>query len=76
MLSPYAILRRMSTVKEIESAVARLSSKDLAQFRQWFAEFDAAEWDKEFEEDVTAGRLDKLAERAIKEYGAGRCTKL
>ena len=66
----------MSTVKEIESAVVRLSAKELAQFRQWFAEFDAAEWDKEFEEDVKAGRLDKVAEHAIKEYRAGRCTKL
>ena len=76
MRLPCVILRRMSTVKEIESAVAQLSAKELAKFRQWFAEFDAAEWDKEFEEDVKAGRLDKLAEQAIKEYRAGRCTKL
>ena len=26
-------------------------------FRVWFAEFDAEVWDRQFEEDVAAGRL-------------------
>lgn len=51
----------MSTVKEIETAVSKLSREDLSAFRAWFAEFNAAEWDKQFEQDVAAGRLDALA---------------
>ena len=31
----------MAGVKEIEEAVLRLSSEELAEFRAWFAEFDA-----------------------------------
>jgi hypothetical protein len=66
----------MSTVQEIESAVRQLSSQDLAAFRAWFAEFDARAWDRQFEEDVAAGRLDKLAQEAIEDLRAGRCTDL
>jgi hypothetical protein len=57
----------MSTVKEIESAVSQLSPEELSAFRTWFSEFDAAVWDKQFEQDVKAGRLDKLADEALKD---------
>ncbi len=45
-------------------------------FRQWFAERDAAEWDRQFEADVAAGRLDSLGEEALKDLREGRCTDL
>ena len=32
----------------------------------WFFDFDTAAWDKQFEEDVAAGRLDALADEAIR----------
>ena len=66
----------MSTIQEIETAVARLNASELAAFRDWFAQFDASEWDQQLEEDVAAGRLDKLAEEAIAEFRAGNCTDL
>ena len=55
----------MSTVKEIESAVSKLSRAELQSFRSWFQEFDAEAWDKQFEQDVRAGRLDALADEAL-----------
>lgn len=66
----------MSTVAEIEKAVERLADTDLAVFRAWFAEFDADTWDRQFEADVAAGRLDALADEAIADLRAGRCTDL
>jgi hypothetical protein len=66
----------MSTIKEIESAVSKLSREELSAFRSWFTEFDAAAWDKQFEEDVRAGRLDKLADEALEDLRAGRCKDL
>jgi hypothetical protein len=66
----------MSTVQEIEKAVRQLTAEDLAAFRSWFAEFDAGEWDRQFEEDVAAGKLDKLAEEALQDLREGRCTEL
>jgi hypothetical protein len=64
----------MSTLEQIENAVRRLSPKDLADFRAWFAELDADAWDRQIEEDVAAGRLDALAEEALDDLRKGRCT--
>jgi hypothetical protein len=58
----------MSTVQEIKDAVQQLPPDELAAFRAWFAEFDAAAWDRQFEADVAAGRLEKLADEALTEY--------
>jgi hypothetical protein len=66
----------MSTVKEIKEAVRQLSPEDLAAFRAWFVEFDANVWDRQFEKDVAAGRLDQLAEEALQDLREGRCTDL
>ena len=66
----------MSTAEEIESAVSGLSPEELSRFRTWFDQFDAESWDRQFEEDVAAGRLDRLADQAIEDYRAGRCTEL
>jgi hypothetical protein len=66
----------MSTAREIEHAVSQLSSEELAAFRAWFTEFDAALWDRQIEEDVTAGRLDELAEEALRDFQEGRCTDI
>lgn len=60
------------SVQEIEQAVSRLPAKELALFRRWFQEFDAQLWDEQFEQDVKAGKLDKLAERATAECQAGK----
>ena len=66
----------MSTVQDIQEAVSQLPQQDLAAFRIWFAEFDAALWDRQFEEDVTAGRLDQFSDEALKDLREGRCTDL
>jgi hypothetical protein len=66
----------MSNIRDIEQAVRNLSSKELARFRKWFAQFDAARWDQQFESDVAAGRLDALAKEALEDLRKGRCTDL
>ena len=66
----------MIKVNEIEKAVADLPAKDLSEFRSWFHKFDAAKWDKQFEDDVRSGKLDRLAQNAVKDFSKGRCKAL
>lgn len=66
----------MSSVQEIESAVSKLTQRELAAFRKWFVEFDAEAWDRQFERDVAGGRLDALAEEALGDLREGRTTEL
>ena len=66
----------MSRIDEIERAVRELSPGDLREFRRWFREFEAALWDRQFEEDVAAGRLDALADEALADLREGRTRPL
>jgi len=66
----------MTTVQEIEKAVQHLPERKLYSFRSWFEEFDACAWDKQFEQDVQAGRLDELADQAVKDLKANKCARL
>ncbi len=66
----------MATLKEIESQVAQLHSSALSEFRDWFIRFDADAWDKQFEQDVQAGKLDSLADKSLAEFKAGNCRKI
>ena len=65
----------MSKIEELEQKVQALSPEELAQFREWFLEFDWAVWDRQLERDVRAGKLDALAEKALRDHAAGK-TKL
>jgi hypothetical protein len=66
----------MSRIEAIEQEVRRLSAQELADFRQWFARFDAEAWDRQLEADVAAGKLDALAEKALRDHKAGRSREL
>ena len=66
----------MTKVEKIEQEVRQLSEHELATFREWFSEFDSASWDRKFESDAAAGRLDKLADTALADHAAGRSRKL
>jgi hypothetical protein len=66
----------MTKIEKLERDVRGLTPKELAQFRRWFAAFDAAEWDQQFEADVKGGKLDALADAALADHRAGRSQKL
>jgi len=66
----------MSPVEAIERQIEQLPPEELARFREWFANFDAAVWDRQLEADVQAGKLDSLSERALRAHAAGQSTKL
>ena len=55
----------MPTVAEIQQAIMNLPKSDYARLRNWLFEYDWQEWDREFEQDVKAGRLDALAAEAM-----------
>ena len=64
----------MTSVQEIEAAIKQLAPEQRAQFRAWFEAFDARELDQQMEKDIAAGQLDWLADEALGDLAAGRCT--
>ena len=78
-MPPFAlavILFSVSTVAEIESAISTLPVKDAWSVAGWLQEYLDVKWDKEMDEDIAAGRLDKFAEQAMEHYRAGRVKPL
>ena len=65
----------MSKVESIERDIQKLNEDELSDLRQWFAAFDAEAWDRQFEEDVRSGKLDKQAEWALRDHTAGKTTR-
>lgn len=59
----------MENVKSIEKAVAALPPSELAEFRDWFTAFEAAEWDRKIAQDASSGRLDPLTAEALADFG-------
>jgi len=56
--------------------VQALSPEELAKFREWFLEFDWAAWDRQLEGDIRAGKLDKLAQKALGDHAASKTKPL
>jgi hypothetical protein len=66
----------MDKIETIEQLVQALSAEEFARFRTWFLEFDWAAWDRQLEADVRAGRLDALAEQALRDHATGKTKPL
>jgi hypothetical protein len=66
----------MSKLEQIESAVASLAEKELKAFRRWFAEFDAARWERQIKRDSTSGKLGNIISKAKREHRKGKITSL
>ncbi|WP_447963191.1 hypothetical protein [Nitrospira sp. Ecomares 2.1] len=61
----------MNELEQLEQQVLNLPPQDLAQFREWFLEFDARVWDQQIEADLKGGKLDGLISEARAEFKTG-----
>jgi hypothetical protein len=61
----------MTKVESLEREVEKLTPEELAAFREWFAAYDADAWDRQIEQDVSAGKLDRLAAEALSAHDRG-----
>ena len=66
----------MTKLEKIEQDIASLTPGEVAKLARWFAEFQADVWDKQIEDDASAGRLDNLADQALASHHAGKTRQL
>ena len=66
----------MSELEQLEQQVLQLSPEDLAKFRTWFIELDHQLWDKQIEDDVAAGKLDRLIAEVRAGFKAGKTREI
>jgi hypothetical protein len=63
----------MSKLEQIETDILALSAKDFEALKQWCADLDYEQWDRQIEQDIANGRLDAFAQEALAEFQAGHC---
>ncbi|BDC51880.1 hypothetical protein F183_A41950 [Bryobacterales bacterium F-183] len=66
----------MSRLEVLQNEIEQLNDEELRSLREWFAARDFDEWDRQMERDAKAGKLDRLAEQALRDHASGRSTKL
>ena len=66
----------MGKVEKLEREIESLSPEELAAFRAWFTEFDWAVWDAQVDADVRGGKLDVLANQALRDHADGKTRPL
>ncbi len=63
------------TLTELKQQIEELPPADRDQLIRWLVDEDD-DWDRQFACDVAAGRLDKLADKALADHAAGRSLPL
>ena len=65
-------MSNMTSVDDIEKAIAKLKPNEIDRLRAWFEEFQAARFDERIEQDARAGKLDRAADQALADHRKGR----
>ncbi len=66
----------MSRLETVEVQIKQFTADELRAFREWFVQFDADAWDRQIETDVRGGKLDALADQALRDHQTGKTTEL
>ena len=66
----------MTSVAEIKQAILDLTEAEYAELIRWMTDRNWEQWEREFDEDVVAGRLDALASEALDAKAKGELQAL
>ncbi len=66
----------MKTRLEIQAAIAQLPEAEVRQLAQWLENYLDDAWDKQMQEDLASGKLDKLIAEAEADINANRFIEL
>jgi hypothetical protein len=63
-------------ITELKTAVKQLPQNELAEFVEWFEEFQESLWDRQIEDDLKAGKFDTLMRQAEQAFSEGKCREI
>jgi hypothetical protein len=66
----------MSSVVEIEEALQKLPVQEARKIADWLQNYLNDKWDKQIDENISAGKLDYLADKALQDYHSGQVKPL
>ncbi len=60
------------SINELKNAIQHLSHEDMVELIRWMAEYDNGLWDRQIEDDLKTGKLDKLIQTVRQDIKAGK----
>ena len=69
-------LMTVSTVAEIKAAIARLTLEERAEVARCLHEWEDDAWDKQMQQDLAAGKLDRLLAKVDNDIAEGKLRDL
>lgn len=66
----------MTKVEKLEDEIQKLNPEEFSALRDWFAQLDADQWDKQIEHDIQNGKLDSLAQPSLDAHNQGQSKTL
>lgn len=66
----------MTIVQKIQQDVRQLPQPEFLELFSWMAQYDHEQWDKQIEEDLKTGRLDRVMKQAMQEIKQGHTQPL
>jgi hypothetical protein len=63
-------------IQELETAIKKLSVKELAILTTWLIDYHEQIWDRQIEEELDSGKIDQLLDEIDREYEAGLAKSL
>jgi hypothetical protein len=69
-------LAHMSTVAEIKAAIAQLTLEERAEVARCLHEWEDDAWDKQMQQDLAAGKLDRLLAKVDSDIDHGKLREM
>lgn len=66
----------MTRLEKIQQSVEDLSDQELRTLAEWFEDLRARRWERQIEDDLQTGKLDKFLDEVRADVAAGRSTPL
>jgi hypothetical protein len=66
----------VSTITEIQEAIAQLNAAEREELRRWLAQFDEDDWDRQISADAASGKLNFMEDEARRAQRDGKLRPL
>ncbi len=63
-------------ITQLKTAVTELSQNELAEFVEWFEDFQESLWDRQIEDNLKAGKFNLLIRQAEQAFSEGKCREI
>jgi len=66
----------MNQIQELQTRIRNLPTEEFSELREWFFQLEEERWDQQISADFQSGKLNRLIEKARREFAQGQAREL